>query len=119
MHKQLTLISRQSPYGSVSAREALDVALASAAFDMQVHLVFLGDGVFQLCQNQQPDALGLKNLSSNLQALELFGVETVYVLDSDLSARGLDANSLCIPVQVLDTSALQALLATSGPTLSI
>ncbi len=119
MHKQLTLISRHSPYGSVTAREALDVALASAAFDMQVSLVFLGDGVFQLCQNQQPNELGLKNLSSNLQALELFGVEAFYVLDSDLCARGLEADSLCLPVQVLDAQALRTLLASSGPTLCI
>lgn len=43
-------ILRQSPYHGSLAREALDMALAFAAFDENVQLLFLDDGVFSITE---------------------------------------------------------------------
>ncbi|MFZ6044782.1 sulfurtransferase complex subunit TusC [Pseudomonas sp. CR3202] len=108
--KSMLIISRQAPWSGPGAREALDIALAGGAFDLPLGLLFLDDGVFQLAVNQQPKALQQKDLTANLQALPLFGVESLYVSARSLQERGLDASTLNLAVEVLEDSALTALI---------
>ncbi|QXQ16700.1 sulfurtransferase complex subunit TusC [Pseudomonas tolaasii] len=89
MAKSLLIISRQAPWSGPGAREALDIVLAGGAFDLPIGLLFMDDGVFQLAANQAPKALQQKDLSANLQALELFGVEDVFACRHSLDERGL------------------------------
>ncbi|MDM8349660.1 sulfurtransferase complex subunit TusC [Pseudomonas sp. sp1636] len=108
MSQSLLIISRQPPWAGPGAREALDIALAGGAFDLPLGLLFLDDGVFQLAPAQQPRVLQQKNLSANLQALPMFGVESLYASARSLQERGLD--ELTLAVQVLDDAALIALI---------
>ncbi|HWD34358.1 sulfurtransferase complex subunit TusC [Pseudomonas caricapapayae] len=110
MAKSLLIVSRQAPWAGPSAREALDIALAGGAFDLPLGMLFLDDGVFQLAPDQQPAQLQQKNLAANLQALPMFGVEELFVAHSSLQERGLEADRLSLPVQVLDDAALAALI---------
>ncbi|MFV3406367.1 sulfurtransferase complex subunit TusC [Pseudomonas sp. NY15463] len=111
MSKSLLIISRQAPWSGPSAREALDIALAGGAFDLPLGMLFLDDGVFQLTAAQQPDALQQKNLTANLQALPMFGVEALFACGHSLALRGLSGEALSLPVEVLDETALKALIA--------
>ncbi|WP_110972420.1 MULTISPECIES: sulfurtransferase complex subunit TusC [Pseudomonas] len=110
MAKSLLIISRQAPWSGPSAREALDIALAGGAFDLPLGMLFLDDGVFQLAAAQQPAVLQQKNLAANLQALPMFGVEELFAAASSLRERGLSAEGLSLPVEVLDDMALAALI---------
>lgn len=103
MKKTVLLICRHAPYGNSLAREALDVALTAATFDQPVAMLFLGDGVLQLVRDQQPAAIAQKALDKQLAALPLYDVETIYVEAAALSARGLDAADLALPVQLLSS----------------
>lgn len=89
MAKSLLIISRQSPWSGPSAREALDIVLAGGAFDLPIGLLFLDDGVFQLAPAQNAAALQQKDLTANLKALEMFGIEDVHVCAYSLAERGL------------------------------
>lgn len=109
MSKSLLIVSRQSPWSGPSAREALDIALAGGAFGLPVAMLFLDDGVFQLRTGQQPSLLQQKNLGANLQALPLFGVEALYASRHSLSKRGLDEQTLNLPVRLLDDAELTPL----------
>ncbi|MFJ4433493.1 sulfurtransferase complex subunit TusC [Pseudomonas sp. NPDC089395] len=111
MAKSLLIISRQAPWNGPGAREALDIALAGGAFDLPLGMLFLDDGVFQLAPGQQPSAVQQKNLGANLQALPMFGVEELYACQHSLTRRGLAADTLDLPVEVLDDTALTALIA--------
>ena len=91
----------------------LDMVLASAVFDQQIQLLFMDDGVLQLLNGQQPEALPAKSLAANLSALPLFGVEQVFVDAVALQARGLSAADLILPVTPLDQAQMQALIAAS------
>lgn len=111
MAKSLLIISRQSPWSGPSAREALDIALAGGAFDLPIGMLFMDDGVFQLLPAQQSAAIQQKDLTANLQALTLFGVEELYACEHSLAERGiaqtnLDAESL----QRLPTAGISALI---------
>ncbi len=102
MHKSLLVVSRQAPWSGLVAREALDLVLAGGAFDLPLGLLFLDDGVFQLLPLQQAAALQQKDLSANLQALPMFGVESLFVSARSLLERGLENSSLSLPAEVLD-----------------
>jgi tRNA 2-thiouridine synthesizing protein C len=110
MAKSLLLICRRAPWGGPAAREALDIALAGGAFDLPISLLFLDDGVFQLQSGQQPAAVQQKDLTANLQALPLFGVEALYASASDLQRRGLTAAKLALAVTELPDTELPTLL---------
>jgi len=110
MAKSMLIISRQGPWGGPAAREALDIALAGGAFDLELGMLFLDDGVLQLAIDQQPMHLEQKNLSANLQALPMFGVDQLFVSRSSLTRRGLGEQALALAVEVLDDDELSALL---------
>lgn len=96
MAKSLLIISRQSPWSGPSAREALDIVLAGGAFDLPIGLLFLDDGVWQLAAQQQAKALQQKDLSANLQALPMFGVDELFVCGDSAAERGLDPAGLAL-----------------------
>ncbi len=110
MAKSMLLISRQAPWSGPAAREALDIALAGGAFDLPLALLFLDDGVLQLCPAQQAAQLQQKDLSANLQALPLFGVEALYASSRSLQERGLNPLTLNLAVEPLDDQAIAALI---------
>lgn len=110
MARSMLIITRQSPWSGPSAREALDIALAGGAFELPLGLLFLDDGVFQLAPEQHARHLQQKDLSANLQALPMFGVEALYTAKRSLTERGLDETKLALPVEVLDDDDLSALI---------
>ena len=108
--KSVTFISRNPPYGQENAQICLELVLAAAVFDQAVSYLFLDDGVYQLMKSQQPDELPAKNLSANLQALGLYGVEKVYVDGESLRARNLTAADLAVEVEIVEGAELGALI---------
>ena len=107
MSKSLLVISRQAPWSGPSAREALDIVLAGGAFDLPIGVLFMDDGVFQLAPHQDAKAVQQKDLSANLQALGLFGIDDVFACRHSLGERGLTqpANA-----QSLDSEAISRLI---------
>ncbi|TWI50458.1 tRNA 2-thiouridine synthesizing protein C [Pseudomonas duriflava] len=112
MAKSMLIISRQAPWAGMSAREALDAALAGGAFDLPIALLFMEDGVFQLTSSQQPSRLEQKDTSANLQALSLFGIEHLYASKVSLIERGMETHALHLPVKVLTSEEIRSLLRT-------
>ena len=108
MSHSLLIISRQAPWSGPGAREALDIALAGGAFDLPVGMLFLDDGVLQLALGQAPQAVQQKDLTANLQALPMFGVESLYACAHSLALRGLHETAL--EVERLDGDGLRALI---------
>lgn len=71
--------------------EALEYALALAAFDLDVAILFAGDGLFWLQSNQSARSVGGKSPSKLLAALPMFGIEDVgYSSSTALDAAGLN-----------------------------
>lgn len=87
-------LCRQAPYGNALAREGLEAILASAAMDQAPQVLFMGDGVFQLLEGQEPGGIQQKSLLRNLQALPMFGVETIHVCERSLQERGIQTSAV-------------------------
>ncbi|CAG0951949.1 Intracellular sulfur oxidation protein DsrF [Burkholderiales bacterium] len=108
--KRFMFVNRKAPYGTVYALEGLEVVLISAAFDQDVCIAFLDDGVFQLVKGQDTAPVGMKNFSPTYRALEGYDIEKLYVERQSLVMRGLSETDLLVPVQVMDSAELGALM---------
>ena len=111
--KSSLVIVRHTPYGSSLGRTSLDAALAMAAFDQPVQLLFLGDGVLHLLPEQDSHAIGVKNIGKLLAALPLYEIASVYVDAGAVQRHGLDLELAPLPCQALDPSGIRALMTDS------
>jgi len=108
--KKFMFINRKAPYGTVYALEGLEVVLISAAFDQDVSLTFADDGVYQLRKGQHTKGIDVKNFSPTYRALEGYDIEKLYVEKESLDARGLTKDDLLVPVEVLTSAEIGALM---------
>jgi tRNA 2-thiouridine synthesizing protein C len=86
------------------------VVLITAAFDQDVSLVFVDDGVYQLKKTQQTKNIATKNFSPAYRALEGYDIEKLYVEKESLEARGLNEEDLLVDVTVLGRAEMGALM---------
>ena len=84
--------------------------LISAAFDQDVSLAFVDDGVYQLAKGQNTQGIETKNFSPAFRALEGYDIEKLYVERESLEARGLGTDDLLVDVQVLGAAELAKLM---------
>ncbi len=92
--KKFMYINRKAPYGTIYAWESLEVVLIGAAFEQDVSLAFMDDGVFQLTKGQNTADIGMKNFSPTYSALGDYEVTKIYVEKESLEERGLTLDDL-------------------------
>ena len=92
--KKFMYINRKAPYGTIYAWESLEVVLIGAAFEQDVSLAFIDDGVFQLTKGQNTTGIGMKNFSPTYSALGDYEVTKIYVEKESLEERGLTLDDL-------------------------
>ncbi len=92
--KKFLYVNRKAPYGTIYALESLEVVLIGAAFEQDVALAFLDDGVFQLTKGQDTTGIGVKNFSPTFRALGDYDVNRLYVERESLEERGLTEDDL-------------------------
>ncbi len=92
--KKFLYVNRKAPYGTIYALESLEVVLIGAAFEQDVSMAFIDDGVYQLKKDQSTDGIGMKNFSPTYNALGDYDVHKIYVDKESLDERGLTADDL-------------------------
>lgn len=92
--KKFLYLNRKAPYGTIYALESLEVVLIGAAFEQDVSLAFVDDGVFQLAKGQKTGGIGMKDFSPTYRALGDYDVNKLYVEKESLAERGLTLDDL-------------------------
>ena len=92
--KKMLYINRNAPYGTVYGLEGLEVVLIGAAFEQDVSMAFIGDGVYQILKNQDTSDSDMKNFSPTYKALGDYEVTKLYVEQESLDERGLSVDDL-------------------------
>jgi len=87
-------VNRRAPHGTIYAWESLEVVLIGAAFDQDVSLAFMDDGVYQLLKGQDTSDIKTKNFSPTYSALGDYDVTKLYVEKESLEERGLTLDDL-------------------------
>jgi tRNA 2-thiouridine synthesizing protein C len=116
--KKFLYVNRKAPYGTIYALESLEVVLISAAFDQDVSLAFLDDGVYQLVKGQHTKGIDVKNFSPTYRALEGYDIEKLFVEKESMEARGLKESDFIVPVKVMSVQELADLMLTQDVIMS-
>lgn len=116
--KKFLYVNRKAPYGTIYALESLEVVLIAAAFDQDVSLAFLDDGVYQIMKGQHTKGIDVKNFSPTYRALEGYDIEKLYVEKESMDERGLKPEDFCVDVKVISRAEMADLMAGSDVVLS-
>ncbi len=108
--KKFLYVNRRAPYGTIYALESLEVVLIGAAFEQDVSLAFIGDGVYQLTKGQNTKGIEMKNFSPTFRALEDYDVTKLYVEQEALQVRGLTEADLLVPVEVVSAQRMTEIM---------
>lgn len=92
--KKFMYVNRRAPYGTIYAWESLEVVLIGAAFEQDVSMAFIDDGVYQLIKGQDTSGLEMKNFSPTYAALGDYEVTKIYIEKESLEERGLTLEDL-------------------------
>ena len=69
--KKFMYLNRRAPYGTIYAWESLEVILIGAAFDQEVSLMCMDDGVYQLVKGSDTSESDMKNFMPTFRTLEI------------------------------------------------
>lgn len=116
--KKFLFVNRKAPYGTVYALESLEVVLIAAAFDQEVSLAFLDDGVYQLVKGMQTKGVEMKNFVPAFRVLPDYDIDKFYVERESMEARGLTPEDLIVEVTVLSAKELGELMEAQDVVLS-
>lgn len=108
--KKFMFVNRKAPFGTIYALESLEVVLISAAFDQDVSLVFMDDGVYQIKKGQDSKGIGMKNFSPTYRALEGYDIEKLFVEKESMDSRGLTAEDMIVPVEIVSKDQLTSMM---------
>lgn len=99
--KKILIIIRQAPYSSTLPAAALDILLTAAAFDQELTLLFMSDGVQHLLSKQNASDSGMKNISKAIPSLELYDVDQIFLEEGALACRNLESENLVMQLEAL------------------
>lgn len=88
--KKIAFLFTQSPHGSSAGREGLDAVLAASAFNEDIGLFFISDGVFQLLPQQEPDKILARDYIATFGVLPLYDIDSCFICSDSLKERGLE-----------------------------
>lgn len=113
--KKVLVLMRRAPYGALYNWEGLQTLLIMGAYKMQglidVAVAFVDDGVFAIAAGQDPGGIGMKPVAKTYPALPDFEVDRFYADEGSLAERSLTLDDLVIKPELLDPTAMAALLA--------
>ncbi len=104
------IVFRKAPYGSIYAFEGLENVLIMGAYDQDVSILFIDDGVYSIKDGMDTEAIGIKNFSPTFRAIEAYDIEKLYIDKESLESRGLSVDDLVIEPKVIDASEVEALM---------
>lgn len=86
--KSYLIILRTAPYADSNNAEAIELAMALAAFEQPVNLLFTDAAVLQLIAGQDATLLNQKNYTKAFAGLELFDIKTAFINKDALQQYG-------------------------------
>jgi len=107
---KIMFVMRKPPHGSIYAYEGLEAILIMGAYEQEVSVVFIDDGVFTLKKEQDTKPLGVKEFSKTFAALEDYDITNIYADRESLEIRGLTVDDLIIKPKLLEASEIAKIM---------
>lgn len=109
--KKIALILTQSAFSHAVSREAQDLALALAAVEHQITVIYLDAAVTQLLPADTSHDLGVKNFPAAQKLFAMYDIAQVVVASDAMALYGLTEADLRITADWYSTAQIVALLA--------
>ncbi len=108
--KKIMHVMRHAPHGTIYTYEGLEMILIMAAYEQDISIAFIGDGVYALKKGQDTAGIDIKGFAKTFMALDGYDVEKLYVDAASLAERGLTEDDLVVDVEVLDAAEIGRLM---------
>lgn len=106
----LMVVFHKAPYGSIYAFEGLETVLIMGAYETDITVLFVDDGIYSIKKGIDTSAMGIKDFSPTFRALEAYDIDKIYVDKDSLEARGLTVEDLVIEPEVIESSEVEKLM---------
>lgn len=107
---KIMFVMRKAPYGTRYSVGGLEVALIMGAYEQDISLLFLEDGVYAIKKGMDTSALGIKNFSPTFRVLDGYDINKLYVDRQSMEERGLTEEDLVVDVIVVDREKIAELM---------
>jgi tRNA 2-thiouridine synthesizing protein C len=105
---KVMFVCRTAPYGTIYEQESIEAMVMFGAYEQDISVSFVGDGVFSLKKGQDASLLGKKNFSMTYPILiDDFEISHIYVEKESLLERGLSENDLMTEVEIIDRNVMK------------
>jgi len=111
-HKKILFMNSHAPFGSSQGYESQEMLLMASAFNKEISVIFIDDGVLQLKNQQHPETLDLKNYPLAYKALPMYDIHQIYVVSESLRERGLKEDDLILAVKIIKLADIHDILQT-------
>lgn len=109
--RKIMHVMRHAPHGTIYTYEGLEMILIMAAYEQDLSVAFIGDGVYALKKGQETGGIGIKGFARTFMALDGYDVEKLYVDRASLEERGLSEEDLLVDVEVMESVEIGRLMA--------
>ena len=107
---KLMVVFRTAPYGTIYSFEGLENVLIMGAYDQDVSVLFIDDGVFALKKGMDNYGTGIKDFSPTFRALEAYDIEKIFIDRASMESRGLTLEDLVIEPEVIESDAVEKMM---------
>ncbi|CAL4323949.1 sulfurtransferase complex subunit TusC [Buchnera aphidicola] len=90
--KKIAVIFSNSPYGTSFGLEGINFVLSASCYTNNIFLFFIGDGIFQILENQDSSSIFFKSYSDSFSFLEFSNIKNFYLCYESLIKRGLNSS---------------------------
>ena len=111
-----TIIVSSPPFGQIDGKEGVDLALVCAAFELEVNLIFIDEGIFHLIEKQDEAGFSDKLHDKQLKALEFYDIDKIYVELESLARFSITSSSLLKNTQILSSEEINIKVSNSKNT---
>jgi len=101
---------QKAPHGAITPYEGLEFILITGAYEQDISLAFIGDGVYNLKKNQDTSELGIKGFVKTYRTLSDYDINNIYVDKKSMEDRGLTVNDFVIEVEVKTALEINAIM---------
>ncbi|MHB9053598.1 MAG: sulfurtransferase complex subunit TusC [Thermoleophilia bacterium] len=107
---KLMVVFRTAPYGSIYSFEGLENVLIMGAYDQDVSVLFIDDGVFAIKKGMDNSGTGIKDFSPTFRALEAYDIEKIFIDRTSMESRGLTKDDLVIDAELIESDAVEKMM---------
>ncbi|MFT4652475.1 MAG: tRNA 2-thiouridine synthesizing protein C [Patiriisocius sp.] len=102
----IVIQTTQPPYSSSTAIDSIEAALAATNIGIKIIYMFVGDGVYQLLNEQRSRLISHKSVYKKLNALPLFDVDLLFAQASAIRDNKISLNEVSLTINVIEDAKL-------------